>query len=174
MNDETRDYINSLAGQLRKTYGVEVPITDLNGLVKSLGGTVKEKNGEGQPYEGTIRKTGDSSFEIVLSPYQSSERKNFTIAHELGHLFLHMGYIISPDTWNSQDENYQYKRYGNSEREYQANEFAAALLMPMREFKEQLDHNTHGNKVDMRPVADYFKVSLSAAVNRGRFLGYLR
>jgi Zn-dependent peptidase ImmA (M78 family) len=26
-------------------------------------------------------------------------RRNFSVAHELGHLFLHMGYIVSPEKW---------------------------------------------------------------------------
>jgi Zn-dependent peptidase ImmA (M78 family) len=40
----------------------------------------------------------------VISPYQSEERRKFTIAHELGHLFLHMGYLLDSDLWSGQDE----------------------------------------------------------------------
>ena len=65
------------------------------------------------------------TLRLFVSPFQSSERRKFTIAHELGHLFLHMGYMIDSDLWEQQ-ENATFYRAGNSSEEYQANEFAAA------------------------------------------------
>ncbi len=41
-------------------------------------------------------------FEIIVFEYQPPNRKSFTIAHELGHLFLHMGYIIDEERWKVQ------------------------------------------------------------------------
>jgi Zn-dependent peptidase ImmA (M78 family) len=121
-------------------------------------------------YDGTIKKTGENSFEIAISPYQSAKRKKFTIAHELGHLFLHMGYLLDPDLWNVQDEKI-YRRFGTNEEEYQANEFAAALLMPKEEFEKTVSELAEGSRIDVQQVADHFKVSVSAAKNRGYFLG---
>lgn len=121
---------------------------------------------------GSIRKL-DDGFVIYVSPFQSEERKKFTIAHELGHLFLHMGYRINSDLWNRQ-KNATYYRAGDSLMEYQANEFAAALLMPKEAYKDVMERNTIGNKVETSKIADYFGVSVSAASNRGKFLGYLK
>lgn len=81
-------------------------------------------------FDGSIRKQ-DDGFIIYISPFQSTERRKFTIAHELGHLFLHMGYRINSDLWNKQMDA-TYYRAGDSLLEYQANEFAAALLMPKK------------------------------------------
>lgn len=58
--------------------------------------------------------------------------------------------------------------------EYQANEFAAALLMPKKAYKEIMDQYTIGNEVETDKIASYFGVSISAASNRGKFLGYLQ
>lgn len=105
---------------------------------------------------------------------QDDEIRNFTVAHELGHLFLHMGYLIGKDTWNQQSNSHQFTRFGTNEQEHQANEFATALLMPQKEFKEKIDEYSSGNIVNMAQVANYFHVSISAAINHGRFLGYLQ
>ena len=100
-------------------------------------------------------------------------RRNFTIAHELGHLFLHMGYQIDEELWKNSD-NMILNRFGNSERELEANEFAAAFLMPEKEYKRIAEKYSEGNTVFIRKVAEYFNVSVEAASYRGKWLGYLQ
>jgi len=65
---------------------------------------------------------------IMVNDSDSAVRQNFTIAHELGHFFLHsaelaenpgLGIYYRRDEQNIQDE-----------KEKEANAFAAALLMP--------------------------------------------
>ena len=46
--------------------------------------------------------------------------------------------------------------------------------MPKNKYKEIMDKNTVGNIVETGKIASYFKVSVSAASNRGKFLGYLQ
>ena len=62
----------------------------------------------------------------------------------------------------------------NSEKEYQANEFAAAFLMPKKEYFRVMNENLDGNKVMTSKIAEHFHVSVEAASNRGKFLGYLK
>ena len=83
-----------------------------------------------------------------------------------------MGFMTDRKCWLTQDRAV-YRRFGTTEQEYQANEFAAALLMPEKAYKIILDEYSNGNRVNMNQVARYFNVSVSAAINRGRFLGYL-
>lgn len=173
MNDATRAYINKVTDAVRSTFDVTIPIDNIDRLVNKLGGSIIEKPGLDQLYDGTIKKVGDNSFEIAISPYLDDEKRNFTIAHELGHLFLHMGYLISKDTWNQQS-NSQFVRFCANEQEYQANEFAVALLMPQKKFKEKIEEYSSGNFANMAQVANYFRVSISAATNYGRSLGYLQ
>lgn len=67
-----------------------------------------------------------------------------------------------------------HQRLGSSEKEYQANEFAAAFLMPKNEYLKKLNEFVSGNKVNTSKIAEYFNVSVEAASNRGKFLGYLK
>lgn len=173
MNDELRMLINNLTQDIIDLYDIQIPIQNIDDVVEKLGGRIEENFNIDNMSDGSIRKQNDS-FIIFVSPFQSLERRKFTIAHELGHLFLHMGYKINSDLWNSQ-ENATYYRAGDSLAEYQANEFAAALLMPKKKYKEKMDECTiDGCKVETGKIADYFGVSVSAASNRGKFLGYLQ
>ena len=172
MNNELRMLINNLTQDIIDLYNIQIPIENINDVVTTLGGRVEETMDIDTMFDGSIRKQ-DDGFIIYISPFQSSERKKFTIAHELGHLFLHMGYKISSELWDKQ-KNATYYRSGDSLMEYQANEFAAALLMPKEIYKKIMDQYTIENKVETDKVADYFGVSVSAASNRGKFLGYLQ
>ena len=46
--------------------------------------------------------------------------------------------------------------------------------MPEKEYRKVMDQNTDGIKVATDKIASYFGVSISAASNRGKFLGYLQ
>lgn len=172
MDRLTRKYISELAQRVMDVYNIEAPISNIEDIVKEMGGTIEARVDFDDLCEGTIRKSGDNSFVIAVSAFQNEQRKAFTVAHELGHLFLHMGFMIDKELWKNQEEVI-YTRFGTSEQEYQANEFAAALLMPENLYKKVIDDLSKENSVNMKNVADYFNVSISAAINRGRFLGYL-
>lgn len=102
----------------------------------------------------------DKKFEIFLSPFTSPLRDNFTIAHELGHLFLHYPFN------NSTKKPIRFTRYGSDLIEWQANRFAAAFLMPM----DQLLVRREKYKNDIEAIASYFEVSRAAAAVR---MGYI-
>ena len=177
MDVKTRIMIDKITEYVRKEYKIIGPISDIESIVVSMGGIIVEKTAIDDLSDIWIRKSGKESFEIFLPPVQISwtiERRNFMIAHELGHLFLHMGFGVDPDLWSRQNDTI-YRRFGTSEQEYQANEFAAALLMPQKEYLSELLRNkTDDGKVCISEIADYFHVSNAAAGNRGKFLGYLR
>lgn len=171
MNDATRNMINSLTEDILHSFEIQVPIQDIDGLVRLLGGSIQEDDSH---LDGTVKKDGES-FRILVSPFQDEKRRRFTVAHELGHLFLHMGYLTNKELWKRQGEK-EYHRAGSvsSEKEYQANEFAAAFLMPRDEYLKKMNEYTVGNKVNTSKIAEYFNVSVEAASNRGKFLGYLK
>ena len=169
MDNSTRRMINSLAEDVLSAYNISVPIGNIDEIVEKLGGTIQK---EAFFSDGAVEKEGNG-FKIIVSPFQDEKRERFTIAHELGHLFLHMGYRTNNELWEKQENNI-YHRIGNSEKEYQANEFAAAFLMPATEYLSVLNKVAEGNMVDTSKLAEYFNVSIEAAANRGKFLGYLR
>ena len=169
MDNSTRRMINSLAEDVLSAYNISVPIGNIDEIVEKLGGTIQK---EAFFSDGAVEKEGNG-FKIIVSPFQDEKRERFTIAHELGHLFLHMGYRTNNELWEKQENNI-YHRIGNSEKEYQANEFAAAFFMPATEYLSVLNKVAEGNMVDTSKIAEYFNVSIEAAANRGKFLGYLR
>ena len=169
MDSTTRNMINSLTEDILQLLHVRTPIENMDELVCSLGGRIEE---DIKYSDGAVQKEGDA-FIIWVSPLQDEKRRRFTIAHELGHLFLHMGYLTNHELWEKQ-ENKVYQRIGNSEKEYQANEFAAAFLMPKKEYFKVMNENLDGNKVMTSKIAEHFHVSVEAASNRGKFLGYLK
>lgn len=170
---QIKQLINEMADTIRSIYQISGPIDDIDSVVAVIGGRVVEDPSIDGFSDGRIKKVEESAFEITVSPFQSKERRNFTIAHELGHLFLHMGYMTNPDRWKAQN-NVAYYRNGNSELEYQANEFAAAFLMPRRDYELVLSRHMDGSLVDTSEIAKHFHVSIDAAATRGKWLGYLR
>lgn len=170
MHLRRRREINRIAEKVRAALELDEIPFPVDDAVDRLGGTVEDTSGD--DFEAMVQKRGDDSFRIVVSE-QGENRRRFCIAHEIGHLFLHMGYIVDPEKWDGIDE---YKdspkyRFGFSEEEYEAHEFAAALLMPETEFRKVVKKNTKGNQVNLEPVASHFKVSTQAAKIRGQWLG---
>lgn len=114
---------------------------------------------------------------IGVNAAHHPNRQRFTIAHELGHLTLHVG--------NKRDElfideNLVYFRDGKStdirdQKEIEANRFAAALLMPKKLLSNALDDLIDINDdLTIRRLARRFQVSVQALTVRLTNLGYLR
>lgn len=170
MDSRVKSQINELAEVIQTAYNIQAPIKDMKEVVKILGGDIEFCN---DVIDGCIEKKGNS-FVIRLSEnIRNQLRMRFTIAHELGHLFLHMGYKIAPNIWNKVNTD-SYNRFGFSKEEAQANEFAAAFLMPknlyVEELKKCIDMDGY---VDIKKLANFFKVSQLAAVNRGKNLNVI-
>lgn len=109
----------------------------------------------------------DGSFRIFLSTVTTPERNRFTIAHELGHLFLHFP-KIKKETPGASMVATRYVDPKDSQQqraEWEANWFAAAFLMPEADFKKQY------NTPDKASVARHFGVSQNAVSVRAETLG---
>lgn len=177
MTNNRRRQINELAETIRRESNLNTPLNleQLRNFIEELGGQLEfdELNDD---IDGIIRKNVNN-FQILLSNANNvtEERKKFTLCHELGHLFLHMNYL-DEEAWNNSDdyEDTAYARNGYSEEEYDAHEFAAALLMPKEEYKEVVKNNTENGICNISHVSNYFEVSLEAATNRGKWLGILK
>lgn len=132
----------------------------LEPLVEELGGTILYGHSSIEEVDGgSIFARDFDDFEIILSEYTSPARDRFTIAHELGHLFLHLQRVKDKDSsagmratrWvDNKDQNQQ-------RAEWEANWFAAAFLMPEKEFMSTIEQH------DVVFAAAKFNVSQSAA-----------
>ena len=89
----------------------------------------------------------------------SPGRKKFTLAHELGHHFLHQGMKLRLDNLDYSSNS------KDTLEEIEANYFAATLLMPRELLLRLIDQ-----KKSVEEISDYFQVSLSAARNRIRWV----
>lgn len=165
-------YINDLAEKVILAYDISFPIPDMDSVVQRIGGRVAEGPNLDMFSDGVTRKEGRLGFCIAVAPSQPQTRRTFTIAHALGHLFLHMGFRTDWALWERQDAS-AYKQFSSSAAEYQANAFAAALLMPRDQFAKAIERYIMGDRVDITKVAEYLNVSPAAAIDRGRTLGYL-
>lgn len=113
----------------------------------------------GAHVEETLRIYSDGTFEIFLPISSSEVRDNFTIAHELGHLMLHSG-------WPNQTAAC-FGRSGSNRMEWEANWFAAEVLMPEDLVREFVQRN--GRSPDL--MAYRFGVSVAAASVRLESMG---
>lgn len=168
MDNLLRTRINELAKDILTVYEINTPIYDIESVVKKIGGRICDSTHLSFLTDGTVKKENDS-FLITIPASQTSARRNFTIAHELGHLFLHMGYQINEELWEKSD-NLMFNEYINPEKELEANEFAVAFLMPKEEYIRVAEENSEGNTVFIRKVAEYFNVPVEVASYRFDFV----
>ncbi|MGZ0175141.1 MAG: ImmA/IrrE family metallo-endopeptidase, partial [Planctomycetales bacterium] len=109
------------------------------------------------PTSGSIFVHGTEDFDICLPTYTSPLRDRFTIAHELGHYFLHSDQGEIPIVAF---------RNGSTRIEWEANWFAASLLMPKAEFRQAASRD-----LSVAALAARFGVSQEAARVRKEALG---
>lgn len=119
------------ANEVREQYGLIGAAIDPLVITKELGIKVLEKSkltADGKPVSGAIIKEGNE-ISIYLNAEDSKFRKRFTIAHELGHYYLHLDktkYFVDLKRSNSLEPE-----------ELQADEFAGCLLMNEKEIKSR-------------------------------------
>jgi len=127
-------------------------------VVEILGGRLSYQDMDDWIDEnGSIFVHGQADFDILLPQYTSPKRDRFTVAHELGHYFLHALQGNVPIV--------AYRR-GSTRIEWEANWFAAALLMPEKEFCKEYEKTS-----DIGYVASVFGVSEEAAKVRKEAIG---
>ena len=124
---------------------------------------------------------GDSlpGFEGALSPAPAGKkgwgifynnaitsrgRINFTLGHEFGHYLLHRK--LYPDGFQCTTEDMANWQSEYAQRENEANDFAATLLMPFDDFRTQVNATREPGFDELSHCADRYDVSLIAATLR--------
>lgn len=148
--------ITQYAEQVGEHYAVydENGHADVVKLLKRLGGVMELAHDNESLH---VRERGD--FTVFIPRLTSSRRDRFTMAHELGHYFLH--YLYPGETGEA-----RFNRGESNRAETEANFFAAALLMPTERFTEVWKRTD-----DAHEVARVFGVSPRAAEVRAEVLG---
>lgn len=119
-------------------------------------------------------------YKILVNSSEMKERQYFTLAHEVGHYFLHGDFLQKVDGKNSlvdSLDNYESAMFRSASvvdeeirmREREANNFAAELIMPEIKVREAWDI-TDGD-LSVEYYARMFSVSVSAMAIRMENLG---
>lgn len=154
-------YMKERVEEFLKIQGIQfkAPL-DLNEILASLDIELEEKQLDDSVSGVLIFNEG--KYKIVLNHAEPNVRKRYTIAHEIGHFFLH---ATNMDVFNSKSEDEFFRTVGNvgdGLKEKEANAFAAELLMPEAQLREKFVLC----KGDIFLIADYFKVSETACKYR--------
>ncbi|MGG0516610.1 ImmA/IrrE family metallo-endopeptidase [Bacillus pseudomycoides] len=170
-----REAINELAYNLHEILKLEIPI-NIEEVPEYLGGELLYVDSLEDGMEAKIERLSpqcEKKFRITLQREACEERRRFSIAHELGHLFIHMKYLIDQKEWDNSQEykDSVYYRYGYGTEENEANEFAGAFLMPKKQFINVANKNFRQGKYYLDSIAEHFNVSVQAVKTRGRWLG---
>ena len=119
-------------------------------------------------FDGALHRGSKGWGIFYNSAITSPGRIRFTQAHEFGHYLLHRLKYPEGLRCGEQDMVRWDSEYGQIES--QANDFAATLLMPLDDFRRQIDGRAKPNLDDLGNCADRYGVSLIAATLR--WLGY--
>lgn len=159
--------IDELVTTIQDTFHIVTPIGDIGYVVHVLGGSIWE---DYSVSGSELEKTGNY-FRVIMSKYNySSYKDRFSVAVELGHLFLHTGYKIDYDRWGSIPDG-RYVRVWNSEEHALAYEFASSFLMPIGLFPYRVRKESRNGVVDITKLSKYFQVSELPVINRMKTIG---
>ena len=152
----SKAYIDSLGSTVSEKLEYQAG-DDLAPYVERLGGEIEVRSWKKPPEDGSIQVRGQGDFTIFLSPYTGPLRDRFTIAHELGHYFLHS--LLGK-------RRIYIRREGSNRAEWEANWFAAAFLLPQNFFRKMWEE-TGGNVEAIAAAAD---VSRQTVITRSKEL----
>jgi Zn-dependent peptidase ImmA (M78 family) len=148
--------IESRATQILREHGLfSIPIDPVT-LANNIGIRVNNAVFSDDNLSGLIAKRG-SNVSILVNKSDPPYRKRFTIAHELGHHFLHL--LSDGEFVDNKVDLFRDTEGGDQSKktEVQANQFAAALLMPSELVKIEYKKNN-----DISDLAKKFNVSEDA------------
>ena len=147
------DLIENDALKVLEAYNVTSPVVDVRKIAKGEGYEIKEVEMPSN-YGGVAGFHDKGSKIIYVAATDPPARKLFTIAHELGHIFLaHPNYSV---LFRVPKKDAQY-----SAEEQEANSFAAHLLMPDFMVKEYLN-KYNLSRCDYKVMAEMFGVPMSS------------
>lgn len=149
---DAEDYegrIEDVAAMVRRAwYMPRGPIRSLMEFIERAGILVIFSDMEAAQIDGASYQVPGMPPVIFINNSLPADRLRFTLAHELGHIVLH--------------------RFPLPDMEQQANEFAAAFLMPREDISADVRDMSLAKAAQLKP---YWKVSMGALIVRAKTLG---
>lgn len=145
----------------RKYRGITGRTCDLSAIAAEDNIQIIEARTRDPGWTACIRRTEHFGL-ISCRPGQNMGRRRFSIAHELGH--FHIPTHQQSDSFCGSTGLEATEGYG-SEEEWEANSFAAYLLMPRKQFRQDSKEMPISFE-SARELARTFEVSITAAARR--------
>ena len=149
LDEETRPY--EAATQVREAWGLPPgPVDDLIARIERSGGMVLLRDLGSDHLDAVSQWPAGCGPLLLVNTRAPADRLRFSIAHELGHLTMHR----VPDT--------------SADQEKQADEFAAAFLMPADDITPEFEGNI--DLALLLRLKARWRVSMGALLRRARDL----
>ena len=145
--------------------GIKTSPLDIRSVVEKLFNIKVHEADLDRNISGFIERLNGDEWAIYLNQWESDLRKNFTIAHELGHFIKHRDILLS----GSHIDQVLFRDTENSEIEMEASEYAANLLMPKDKFDEYIKQGI----TNINELSEKFGVSSAAVRYRAYKLKYI-
>lgn len=160
VHDITENDIIQKAMELREVWSIDKvsPIKNLVQLAEKNGIVIAESTVSDQTLDALSRWIADRPFIMLADNQESSVRRRFNVAHEIGHIILH----------NSVESIYDYSNIDlKNIIERQANLFASHFLLPNKSFVDSLLSTSLEYFVDLKK---HWKVSIQAMLHKAHHL----
>jgi len=162
-----REHVEAILDEQR----IERPAVPVERIAHAYGIQINRDRIDNEVSGYLLRSEEHNTVIIGVNGKHSEPRQRFTIAHELAHYMLHNGELVHVDgartgsmlDWRGPAHT------GNSEREKEANLFAAELLMPERFLRQdlrQLENIDLLEKDVLKVLAKRYEVSAQALTIR--------
>lgn len=139
-----------IAAMSRHEMGVSPgPIPNLVAVIERCGGIVIDRDLEVDEVDALCRWVPEMPKLFFVNGAKPADRVRFSLAHELGHTIMHFGEVVDLRA-----------------AEQEANEFAAAFLMPANEIRS--DFRGTVTLADLAAIKRKWRVAMQAALVRAR------
>jgi Zn-dependent peptidase ImmA (M78 family) len=142
------------ASYTRRYFGLRhEPVRDIHSLLENRGVVVVNVEHDIELFDGVSFITDNGVPVIVINGRFSNDRKRFTLAHELGHIVMHLSREFMFDE--------------SRDRENEANRFASEFLMP----SDAIEDSLRGLKLSsLGELKSYWLTSMASIIRRAKDL----
>lgn len=168
----SRRAIERAVAELLDELEIKKPPVSVQDVARALGATIERAPGEDN-ISGMLYREGERIV-IGVNSSHAPQRQRFSIAHEIGHLRLHARNLYLDHNFDSEVFwRDSVAEQGDDDDEIEANQFAAALLMPRHFLEEDVNNGrialsalAQADEAAIAKLADRYKVSSQAMAYR--------
>lgn len=150
-----------------------IPIEKVAG---SAGATIRYRPLDND-LSGMVQRVDEKTAIIGINSSHADVRKRFSIAHEIGHLVLHDDENLHVDEEVRSNVQYrnEYSSLGVDDKEIEANQFAAEILMPEQMLLKDIERLKDKNPESaIEELAKLYDVSIQSMTIRLTRLGVIK